>query len=51
MRIIPVLDILNSVVVHAVAGEREHYSALKTILTKDSSFGSEYFQGGNYVCC
>lgn len=35
MRIIPVIDLLNSKVVHAVAGEREKYLPLKTILTKD----------------
>ncbi|MCK4281453.1 MAG: hypothetical protein KAX10_04995 [Candidatus Lokiarchaeota archaeon] len=37
MRIIPVIDLLNSIVVHAIAGKRETYSPLFSVLIKDSS--------------
>lgn len=33
MRIIPVLDILNGVVVHGVAGKRDRYLPIKSVLT------------------
>src|SRR3990170_873315 len=32
MKIIPVLDILNGVAVHAVRGERQNYKPLKSVL-------------------
>lgn len=36
MKIIPVLDVLNGVVVHAVGGERENYHLVKSVLCKSS---------------
>jgi phosphoribosylformimino-5-aminoimidazole carboxamide ribotide isomerase len=33
MEIIPVMDILNGIVVHAVRGEREKYKPIKSILS------------------
>jgi len=37
MRIIPVIDIIRGVVVHAVAGERDSYKPVNGILTRDPS--------------
>lgn len=37
-RIIPVLDILNGVAVHAIKGFREAYKPIKSIVTKSSNF-------------
>lgn len=34
MQIIPVIDLLNGVVVHAKKGERQHYQAIQSTLTK-----------------
>jgi phosphoribosylformimino-5-aminoimidazole carboxamide ribotide isomerase len=36
MRIIPVIDLLDGKVVHAVAGDREKYGPIKSVLTKSS---------------
>ncbi|RLI47095.1 HisA/HisF family protein [Candidatus Bathyarchaeota archaeon] len=36
MKIIPVLDVLNGVVVHAVGGKREKYYPIKSVLCKSS---------------
>ena len=33
MKVIPVIDVLNGVVVHAVKGERKHYRPLKSIVS------------------
>ena len=32
MKIIPVIDVLNGIVVHGIRGERKHYHALKSVL-------------------
>jgi phosphoribosylformimino-5-aminoimidazole carboxamide ribotide isomerase len=34
IEIIPVMDVLNGIVVHAVRGEREKYKPIKSILSK-----------------
>lgn len=36
MQIIPVIDLLNGVVVHAKKGDRQHYQAIQSSLTKSS---------------
>ena len=36
MNVIPVMDILNGQVVHAVGGERSHYKPIESILTKSA---------------
>jgi phosphoribosylformimino-5-aminoimidazole carboxamide ribotide isomerase len=36
LKVVPVLDVLNGVAVHAVRGEREKYSPLKSFLCKSS---------------
>lgn len=36
MQIIPVIDLLDGVVVHAKKGERQHYQAIKSLLTHSS---------------
>jgi phosphoribosylformimino-5-aminoimidazole carboxamide ribotide isomerase len=36
LKVVPVIDILNGMVVHAVKGEREKYSPLKSILCKSA---------------
>lgn len=37
MRIIPVMDIMHGGVVHAIAGERDRYRAVRSVLTEDHS--------------
>ena len=36
MKIIPVIDLLDGVVVHAKKGERQHYQPIKSLLTKSN---------------
>ena len=40
MRIIPVLDVLNGEVVRGIAGQRDSYQSVKSILTSNSDVGS-----------